>query len=161
MWIALSMLCGILSHLARSLRWNTLIKPMGYTASVWGSFHAVILGYLVNMAIPRAGEITRPAALSKTEKIPFNKLVGTVVAERVVDLIITLLLALAIFFLQFGLIADFFQELFAPMQGSAIAVYAAIGIIALGLVYLLYSKRFWFYQTLLITLNLNRTDITH
>ena len=145
-WIGASLLCGILSHLARSLRWNTLIKPLGYSASVWGSFHAVILGYLVNMALPRVGEITRPAALSKVENIPFNKLVGTVVAERVVDLIITLLLAVTIFFLQFGLIAGFFSDKFAPMQSSAIAIYATLGSLSLLAIYILYLKRFWFYE---------------
>ena len=98
-WIGLSMLCGVLSHLLRALRWNLLLEPLNYRASVAGSFHAVILGYLVNMALPRVGEITRPAVLSKLENIPFNKLVGTVLVERIVDLFITLVLAIFIFFI--------------------------------------------------------------
>ena len=66
-WIFMSMLAGIISHFLRALRWNLLLEPMQYKASVASSFHAVIIGYLVNMALPRVGEITRPAVLSKLE----------------------------------------------------------------------------------------------
>jgi uncharacterized membrane protein YbhN (UPF0104 family) len=135
-WIALSMLCGVLSHFARGLRWNLLLTPMGYKAGVWSSFHAVILGYLVNMALPRVGEITRPAVLSKVENIPFNKLVGTVVIERVVDMLITILIAVSIFFIQFDTIADYLTGLF----GSLSSVVALIG------VFLAYKYRNFFYN---------------
>lgn len=144
-WIAVSMACGILSHLARALRWNLLLEPMGYRASAAASFHAVILGYLVNMALPRVGEITRPAALGKVENIPFNKLVGTVVVERVVDLLITLLIAIAIFFVQFDIIYDFFSSLFADFEGSSAIIYGAIAIIGISLLFFVYKKREWFY----------------
>lgn len=150
-WIVLSMVCGILSHLARALRWNLLLEPMGYKATTAGSFHAVILGYLVNMGLPRVGEITRPAVLSKLEGIPFNKLVGTVVVERVVDLLFTLLIAVAIFFLQFDLISEFVSSLFQDtdvgsfqLYGLIIAVVSAIGV-------LIYRKREWFYTLPIIS----------
>ena len=68
-WVGLSMLCGVISHLLRALRWNLLLEPMNYKASTANSFHAVIIGYLVNMALPRVGEITRPAILGKLENI--------------------------------------------------------------------------------------------
>lgn len=150
-WIILSMVCGILSHLARALRWNLLLEPMGYKATTAGSFHAVILGYLVNMGLPRVGEITRPAVLSKLEGIPFNKLVGTVVVERVVDLLFTLLIAVAIFFLQFDLISEFVSSLFQDtdvgsfqLYGLLIAAVSAIGV-------LIYRKREWFYTLPIIS----------
>lgn len=145
-WIGVSMVCGILSHVARALRWNLLLQPMGYKASPWASFHAVILGYLVNMVLPRVGEITRPAVLSKVENIPFNKLVGTVVVERVVDLLFTLLIAVAIFFIQFQIIADFFSDLFADFNGQSAVIYAAVAILVFIGLGILYKKRQWFYS---------------
>lgn len=145
-WIGVSMLCGILSHLARALRWNLLLQPMGYKASPWASFHAVILGYLVNMVLPRVGEITRPAVLSKVENIPFNKLVGTVVVERVVDLLITLLIAVVIFFIQFQIIADFFSSLFTDLNTQNVIIYAGIAVVLIIGLFVVYKQRNWFYN---------------
>ncbi len=130
-WILISMFCGILSHLFRALRWNLLLEPMGYKAGSWASFHSVIVGYMVNMAVPRLGEVTRPAMLSKIEDIPFNKLVGTVVVERVVDLIITLLIALSIFFIQFQLIADFATEFFEESTAASLRLYGIIALVGI------------------------------
>ena len=140
-WILIAMVCGILSHLARALRWNILLEPLGYKASVANSFHAVIIGYLVNMGVPRAGEIARPAVLSKLEKIPFNKLVGTVVVERVVDLIITLLIAVAIFFIQFDLIADFFITAFADVDSTRALIYGVFAVLLIAVGIIAYKKR--------------------
>jgi uncharacterized protein (TIRG00374 family) len=145
-WIVLSMVCGILSHLARALRWNLLLEPMGYKATTAGSFHAVILGYLVNMGLPRVGEITRPAVLSKLEGIPFNKLVGTVVVERVVDLLFTLLIAVAIFFLQFDLISEFVSSLFQDTDVGSFQLYGLIIAVILAFGIVIYRKREWFYK---------------
>lgn len=145
-WIGVSLVCGVLSHLARALRWNLLLGPMGYRASSWASFHAVILGYLVNLVLPRVGEITRPAVLSKIEGIPFNKLVGTVVVERVVDLLITLLIAISIFFIQFSIIQEFVTDLFADSGQNQFIWYVIAGILLLLSTYLVYRKRKWFYQ---------------
>jgi uncharacterized protein (TIRG00374 family) len=144
-WIALSMVVGILSHLARAMRWNLLLAPMGYKAKTSNSFHAVILGYLVNFALPRVGEITRPAVLAKLENIPFNKLMGTVVVERVVDLLITILIAICIFFIQFNTIYEYVSELFSFTDSNSLIVYGIIGIVALGFGILLYRKRKWLY----------------
>jgi uncharacterized protein (TIRG00374 family) len=145
-WIGVSLVCGVLSHLARALRWNLLLEPMGYKVSSWASFHAVILGYLVNLVLPRVGEITRPAVLSKIEGIPFNKLVGTVVVERVVDLLITLLIAISIFFIQFSIIQEFVTDLFANSGQNQFIWYVIAGILLLLSTYLVYRNRKWFYQ---------------
>ncbi len=145
-FILLSMLCGILSHLARALRWKLLLTPMGYKAKTANSFHAVILGYLVNMALPRVGEITRPAVLSKLENIPFNKLMGTVLIERIVDLFITLLIAISIFFIQFDIIYDFAASLFADTSSSNAILYGIITLVGILALYLIYRFRHWFYN---------------
>jgi uncharacterized protein (TIRG00374 family) len=145
-WILVAIICGVLSHLARALRWNILLQPLGYKASVANSFHAVIIGYLVNMGVPRAGEIARPAVLSKLEKIPFNKLVGTVVVERVVDLIFTLIIGVAIFFIQFNVIADFFTTAFQDVDSTKILIYGIVGVAFLGLGLFAYMKRDFIYS---------------
>ena len=145
-WILIAIVCGILSHLARALRWNLLLEPLGYSASVAASFHAVILGYLVNMALPRVGEVTRPAVLSKLENIPFNKLMGTVVIERIVDLIITVLIAIGIFMIQFGLISDFCLTLYRQMNSTSIVVTVLVAALLIAMGIVAFIKREWFYQ---------------
>ena len=150
-WILVSMLCGILSHLFRALRWNLLLEPMGYKAGAWASFHSVIVGYMVNMAVPRLGEVTRPAMLSKLEDIPFNKLVGTVVVERVVDLIITILIAVCIFLLQFQLIADFTQEFIAESSTESLRMYGIIAVLVIAIFALLIRFRKRIYQLPIIS----------
>ena len=145
-WVGLSMLCGVISHLLRALRWNLLLEPMNCKASTANSFHAVILGYLVNMALPRVGEITRPAILSKLEKIPFNKLVGTVLVERIVDLIITIILAITIFIIQFQLITEFVDELVTKINTSSMGLFSWLFVVFIILISIAYLKRKWFYQ---------------
>ena len=93
------------------------------------------------MALPRVGEITRPAILGKLEKIPFNKLVGTVLIERVVDLFITLSLALLIFIIQFQIITDFVQDLFVELNSSSIGLLLGMAIVSITTLYFAYIKR--------------------
>jgi glycosyltransferase 2 family protein len=150
-WILIAIVCGILSHLARALRWNLLLEPLGYSASVAASFHAVILGYLVNMALPRVGEVTRPAVLSRLENIPFNKLMGTVVIERIVDLLITILIAIGIFIIQFGLISDFCMNLYSQMNSNSLLISALVATILIGMGIVAFIKREWFYQLPILT----------
>ena len=94
-WIILSLILGLLSHISRTIRWQMLIEPVDKRPGVVNTFLAVMIGYLANLAIPRMGEISRCGVLSKYEKVSFSRLVGTVVTERVLDLIM-LLLALAL-----------------------------------------------------------------
>ena len=145
-WVGLSVFCGVISHLLRALRWNLLLEPMNYKASTVNSFHAIIIGYLVNMALPRVGEITRPAILGKLEKIPFNKLLGTVLIERVVDIFITLFLAGIIFIIQFHLIIDFVQKLLFNQNIPSIIILLVLITVFVIALYLAYLKRNWFYR---------------
>lgn len=144
LFVVLALIAGVLSHLARALRWNLLLKPMGYKASVANSFHAVILGYLVNLGTARLGEITRPAVLSKLEGIPFNKLVGTIVTERIIDLIITLLITVSIIAIQFDKIKEFLTDTLNKFDSSSIVVFSLLGIaMLLGILAIRYRKRLY------------------
>ncbi len=78
---------GLLSHWIRAIRWKILLEPLGYTMRNHNGFLAVMIGYFVNLAIPRGGEVSRCYYLYKLENIPADKSVGTVLAERIVDLI--------------------------------------------------------------------------
>ncbi|PKR81390.1 TIGR00374 family protein [Brumimicrobium salinarum] len=100
-WIFLSMFLGFLSHLIRAYRWKFMLEPIGYRPKFWHRYHAMMVGYLVNLLVPRAGEITRPALLYQTDKIPFSKSFGTIIAERVFDLFMLVIIFLATLFLSF------------------------------------------------------------
>ena len=86
-WIILGIFFGSLSHISRSYRWNYLLNPLGYNISFLNSFFAVFSAYLINFTIPRAGDVARATIISKYENIPFDKTLGTIIAERIADLI--------------------------------------------------------------------------
>lgn len=109
-WIIISLICGLLSHLMRAWRWNLLLEPMGYRPSFINNVMAILVGYLSNLGIPRSGEFLRATTLSGYEKIPFEKTFGTIVAERVVDLVMLFLIVLIAALLQTQFIIDFFAE---------------------------------------------------
>lgn len=87
-WLAIPVFIILLSsHLVRAFRWRLLMEPLGYRPSVHNSFFAVMIGYLVNMGVPRLGEIVKCTVLARYEKIPADKLVGTIILERMIDAI--------------------------------------------------------------------------
>ena len=79
-FIFLGLFFGILSHLSRAYRWKFMLEPLGFKPKFINSILAVLVGYLVNLAIPRAGEISRATVMTNYEKIPFEKAFGTIVA---------------------------------------------------------------------------------
>jgi len=87
-WILLSLVLGIFSHIIRAHRWKYMLEPMGYSSKLSHRFYAVMSGYLVNLIIPRAGEVSRAALLYRSDNIPFSKSFGTILAERIFDTII-------------------------------------------------------------------------
>lgn len=108
-WLLVSICLGLLSQVSRSLRWKMLIKPMGYNPSFGNTFLSVLVLYFVNLIIPRAGEVARCTVLSRTDKIPFTKLVGTVFTERLADIVMLFTLALVIFAMNLSVVVKFFD----------------------------------------------------
>ena len=106
-WVGLSLFFGILSHFSRAYRWKFLLEPLGYNPKFANSIMAVLVGYLVNLTIPRAGEIARATAISKYEDIPFEKAFGTIVSERIADVIMLLGIIATAFFLQTKLLTAY------------------------------------------------------
>ena len=87
-WLLLPVIVmALLSHFSRAVRWKILIEPMGYRPKTSNAFYSVMIGYLANTFFPRAGELLKCSMMSKYEKIPLNKLVGTILLERAFDLV--------------------------------------------------------------------------
>ena len=103
-FILLSLIFGLLSHLSRAYRWKFMLNPMGYSPSFFNSLLSIFIAYLSNLAIPRSGEIARATIMTKYENIPFEKAFGTIIAERIIDLIILFLFIIIALFLNFELI---------------------------------------------------------
>src|SRR5687768_14195410 len=104
-WVLFSAFLSIIAFVSRAYRWNLLIESSGYSSPLSKTTYSLMVGYFANLAFPRLGEVTRCGALSKTESIPFNVLLGTVIVERVVDavsLLICLLLACIFEFKRLG-----------------------------------------------------------
>lgn len=109
-WMALGMLVSLFSHWLRAYRAIMLYDALNYKVPVKNSFYAVIIGYMMNYVIPRAGEVSRCAALVKTDDIPLEKSLGTVVTERVFDMVILLFILAFVFFIQFDLLSNYIQQ---------------------------------------------------
>lgn len=112
----------ILGHISRAVRWNILIEPMGYTPKTSNSFYAVMGGYFANTFLPRAGEILRCTLLSKYEKIPVSKLFGTILVERVFDLLCYFLLLVFTFLIQIETVSDFFASKVSKLTDMSTSV---------------------------------------
>ena len=111
-WLFISMVFALISNISRAIRWNMLIHPIGYRPKTVNTFFAVMMGYLANLAVPRLGEITRCTVLSRYEKVPVQSLLGTVVAERVVDVISLFIILTLVVLVQFSLLSTFVSNNF-------------------------------------------------
>ena len=129
LWIILSVTFGALSHLSRAYRWNFLLEPLGYKARFSNSFYSVMIGYAVNLALPRVGEATRCGVLNKYENIPFNKSFGTVLTERVFDMLILLSIMGSVLLLQFEVLEEHVMNLISGnnSEQSSVKAYILIG----------------------------------
>lgn len=131
-WVLVSLLLGALSHLSRAYRWKFLLEPLGYKPRFANSIMAVLIAYLLNLFIPRSGEIARAASVKKYENIPFEKAIGTIVAERVADVIMLLIIIGVAFSLQTELIGSY---IFKNSEGSNVysKLFMFIGLPLIGL----------------------------
>ena len=148
-WLMLPVILILtLSHLLRALRWRILMQPMGYFPSFHNTFFAVMIGYLANLAVPRLGEVLKCTLLAKYEKVPAEKLVGTIVAERAVDVLSLGIIFLLSLISQFDIVGEFadqlFRQLFENRSGSFSWVKLGIvmGLFIGGIV----AIKVWFYQ---------------
>jgi uncharacterized membrane protein YbhN (UPF0104 family) len=92
-WVGLSMLLSFLTFASRAYRWKYMLEPIGYQTKFWNRYHSLMIGYIINLTIPRAGEASRSAMLYRSEGVPFSKSFGTIIAERAVDFCMLLIVA--------------------------------------------------------------------
>jgi len=109
-FIGMIFIVGVFSHFFRAMRWRIMMKPMGYSPGILNTFSAVIIGYLANLAFPRLGEITKCGVLNRYEQIPVDKLVGTIIIERIFDMLCLLLIMAYTIISQLTLLQHFFNE---------------------------------------------------
>ncbi|MEY4111247.1 MAG: hypothetical protein RLZZ46_1603 [Bacteroidota bacterium] len=110
-WLYASILLGILGHWLRALRWNILIEPLRKEKTdVVYTLGAVMTGYLANLAVPRLGEVTRCGVLSRYEKISFTTLIGTVITERLTDMLLVVLFTIVNVWFEYSEVYGFFKS---------------------------------------------------
>jgi uncharacterized protein (TIRG00374 family) len=126
-WILVSVLIGVLSHLSRTVRWNYLLEPMGYKPRIRNTLMMVLMAYFANLGIPRSGEVLRATALATYEDVPFQKGFGTIVTERVIDVIMLLLIILAALISQTSIIAGYLSENGFGIGGSILVILVGVG----------------------------------
>lgn len=126
-WVGFSVIIGILSHISRAIRWNYMLKPLGYTPKLRNNVLIILMAYFANLGIPRSGEFLRATALTSYEGVPFEKGFGTIVTERVIDLIMLLVIIAIALALQTDIIIEFLNEKGVNLIGAA-------GILLVGIV---------------------------
>lgn len=115
-WIVVSLFCGLLSHISRTLRWKIALEPLGEKPKTVNTFITVMVAYFMNLLLPRMGEVVRCGMLSKYEKIGFSKLFGTVISERIIDVVMLFLTLALAFVIEFDKIIHFGKQNPAVME---------------------------------------------
>ncbi len=150
LWIILSIFLSFVALLSRAQRWKYALEPLGYTPKFWHRYHAIMIGYLINFTIPRAGEASRAAMLYRSDEIPFSTSFGSIIAERAVDFVILLALATLTALIGYN---DFFEIMdqiqhyqFPGAKGEGgfpwkIVIYSVMGLGGIVLMYLFIKKQ--------------------
>ena len=139
-YILITLLVAFLGGASRAYRWKYSLEHMGYKTSFANNFMAVSIGYLMNMTIPRSGEISRALLLKKYNNVPFDKAFGSIVAERIVDLCCLLFFIVLAFLLQFDIVKAFIID---KIPFGKLIFIAAFGLVSLLVVILLFIYSKW------------------
>ncbi len=145
-YIYLSLFIALFGFLSRAYRWKFSLEHLGYQTKFHNNLMAVCVAYFMNLTIPKSGEVTRAIILKKYEDIPFDKGFGTIVAERVVDLLIFFLFVVVSFFLQFNVLKDY---IVAKIPIEKLILIALIGVVLFVIFTLV-----WLYSNWKIVLSL-------
>ncbi|SES16545.1 lysylphosphatidylglycerol synthase transmembrane domain-containing protein [Pedobacter rhizosphaerae] len=113
-WVGISAFSVWIAHILRSLRWQMLYHSMRYPVGFWNTYHAVMVGYLANLALPRFGEVGRCSIIHRTERVPMFASIGTVITERLFDVAVLLFTALAMVIFQKDIILNLFTHTIYP-----------------------------------------------
>ncbi len=144
-YVLISLFIALLGYVLRAYRWKYTLNEIGVTPDFKINFLAVSIGYFVNLTIPRAGEVSRALVLKKYKEVPFDKAFGTIIAERIVDLIFLMLFICVALFLEFATLKNFLLQ-YIPL--SKLLAFFIIGLVCLMVFLLLYKYSKWKYMLL-------------
>jgi uncharacterized protein (TIRG00374 family) len=144
-WLLIMAVIAMLSHLVRAARWRMLMGPAGYAPSLANSFYSLMVGYLVNLVIPRGGEVSRCYNLYKLEKVPVDMSFGTVVVERIIDLLCLLALIVISFAVESQKLFAFVETLPINLSNSTnrlqTLLYIVVPVLMVGAFAIWFVKR--------------------
>jgi uncharacterized protein (TIRG00374 family) len=143
-WLVIMAIVALISHVVRAERWRMLIEPAGHKPTLGNSFLSLMVGYIVNLVIPRGGEVSRCYNLFKLDKTPVEISFGTVVVERIVDVICLLLLVSISFFVESEKLFQFIETLpIGAGQSSKLNIVFIIlgGFLVLGALFFWFVKK--------------------
>ncbi|MFO8235488.1 MAG: lysylphosphatidylglycerol synthase transmembrane domain-containing protein [Bacteroidales bacterium] len=123
-WVGLALMFAFIGYISRAYRWRLLIKPLNYNPPIKNVFFALMIGYTANFAFPRIGEITRCGTLRKSDKIPVDSLLGTVIIERAIDLLLLIGIVVGVFLAKIDFFGAFLSNnVFKPMVKKLMEVF--------------------------------------
>jgi len=125
-WVGASIIIGLVAYVSRAIRWNYMLQPLGYHPRLSNNILIILMSYFANLGVPRMGEILRPTALSTYEGVPFEKGLGTIVTERVVDVIMLLSIIAITLILQTDIILSFLEGKGFPLNKVLLLLGAGI-----------------------------------
>ena len=139
-WILFGLVLGALSHISRSYRWKFLVDPLGYKLGLKNSILSVFAAYLINYTIPRAGDVARASIISNYEKIPFEKLIGTIIAERIVDMICISVLILISLLYEFERISQKIISLLSSVNIGSLLIFLITVLLIIFLIFIMLKR---------------------
>lgn len=146
-WLLIPVIaCSIASHISRAARWKLLIAPMGYRPSLYNAFATTMTGYLANSFLPRVGEVLKCTLLSKYERIPVDKLFGTILIERIFDLVCYLIFIVITILIQLDVVGGFMQQFLQQMAARQQSSWWLWALIALGMVLIVILLIRWMFR---------------
>ncbi len=141
-WVIASVILSLVAYSTRAYRWNILLEPLGYNLKTYRTTLAVLIGYLANMVLPRLGEITRCGVLNRNDKVPVSIGLGSVVTERIIDVITLLILILISLIVESERLITFLSSAYKDLSIPNYVIFIVFIVGILGLVGLiLFIKR--------------------
>jgi uncharacterized protein (TIRG00374 family) len=138
-FVILSVMVGFMGNTLRAYRWKYMLDHLGYESNFANNFMAVNIGYLLNLTVPKSGEISRAVIVKKYNNIPFDKGFGTIVAERIIDIFFLLFFMLLAVLLQYNIVKAFILDKIPVQLLTLLFIVGMVSLITLILVYK-YSK---------------------
>jgi uncharacterized membrane protein YbhN (UPF0104 family) len=142
-WLVPIFIAGFLSHFVRALRWKLLLEEVNIRPSTTNTTFAVLIGYIANLVLPRAGEVAKCTVLARYEKVPADKMIGTIVGERVFDVLCLGLITLIALVSEANIIGEYAQDILNKMsEKTNVFIFVLIAGLMMIVVLVLVYRRF-------------------